>query len=172
MINPMRLKTVFIGAVLLGFSTILPAQGGNPVPTTEFVFEIRAELAPTEVLGDTKDGMRQVIPITGGTVTGPGFTAEIVPGGADYQLVRPDGVRELEAVYMIRTDDGALINVVNDGIIVDPQVNNGEAYIMTTPRFTAPLGKYDWLNKTVFVSRITGGSDSPRAVHISVYRVR
>lgn len=159
-------------AVLLAFTHTLGAQDDSAVPTAEFVFEIRAELAPTQVLGESKDGMRQAIPITGGSVIGPGFNAAIVPGGADYQLVRPDGVRELQAVYMIRTDDGALINVVNEGIIVDPDVNGGEGYVMTTPRFQAPVGKYDWLNKAIFLSRITGGSDAPRAVHISVYRVR
>lgn len=158
--------------VLLSISQWVWGQSVANAPEAEFVFEIRAQLAPTEVVGETKDGVRQAIPITGGTVIGPQFNAAILPGGADYQVTRPDGVMELEAVYMIRTDDGALINVVNKGIIVAPEINNGENYIMTTPEFQAPAGKYDWLNKTIFLSRITGGSDDPRAVHISVYRVK
>jgi hypothetical protein len=141
-------------------------------PLATFVFEIRADLAPTQTLGETSDGLRQAIPITGGTFAGPDIKGDILPGGADYQLVRPDGVRELQAVYMIRTDDGALINVINEGIIVDPDNNGGESYVMTTPHFRAPLGKYDWLNKSLFLSKITGGSDNPRAVFISVYRVK
>ena len=142
------------------------------LPEAEFVFEIHAELAPTMVLGESSDGMRQAIPITGGSFSGPQANGEILPGGADYQLVRPDGVRELHAVYMIRTDDGVLINVVNDGIIVAPEINDGVNYVMTTPTFQAPVGKYDWLNKSVFLSRISGGAENPRAVYIRVYRVR
>jgi len=158
--------------VLLCISQWAWGQSVAKAPEAEFVFEIRAELAPAEVVGDTKDGVRQAIPITGGTVKGPGFDASILPGGADYQLIRPDGVMELKAVYMIRTDDGALINVINEGIIVGPEINNGENYVMTTPSFQAPVGEYDWLNKSIFLSRITGGSDEPREVHISVYRVK
>jgi len=163
-------KSMLLAAWLLASGAVM-GQGEVAPPQAEFVFEIRALLAPTEVQGESKDGMRQVIPITGGTVIGPDVNAEIVPGGADYQLVRPDGVRELEAVYMIRTDDGVLINVVNAGIIVDPTAEE-PGYIMTTPSFQAPVGKYDWLNKAIFLSKITGGSDSPRAVHISVYIAR
>jgi len=139
---------------------------------TEFVFELRVLLEPAIVLGETRDGVRQAIPIIGGSFEGPAIRGEILSGGADYQLERPDGVRELEAVYMIKTDDGALINVVNEGIIVTPESSGDAPYIMTTPRFWAPLGKYDWLNKSVFLSRIVGGSDDPPAVFIRVYRVK
>jgi len=149
----------------------LQAQEIAP-PQAEFVFQVRAELAPNVVVGDSSDGFRQAIPITGGVFEGPDIHGDILAGGADYQLQRPDGVRELQAVYMIRTSDGVLINVVNEGIVVDPEINNGEAYVMTTPHFRAPVGKYDWLNKAVFLSKIVGGSDDPRAVHINVYRVK
>lgn len=148
------------------------AQDADDILTAEFAFEIRAELAPAITLGKTSDGERLSIPITGGTFAGPAIRGEILPGGADYQLVRPDGVRELRAVYMIRTDDGALINVINEGIIVAPELNNGESYIMTTPQFRAPVGKYDWLNRNVFLSRITGGLQDPPTVIIRVYRVQ
>lgn len=161
-----------VRGVVLGLWLAAGTSALAQAPETEFVFEIRADLAPTVTVGETSDGMRQAIPITGGTFAGPDIRGEILPGGADYQLVRPDGVRELRAVYMIRTDDGALINVVNEGIIVEPAGDGGDAYVMTTPRFRAPVGKYDWLNKAVFLSRITGGSDEPRAVYISVYRVK
>ncbi len=71
-----------------------------PAPTT-FVFEEVATLAPAKILGETPMGRRQSIPITGGTVSGPGISGQILPGGADYQLVRPDGVVMIDADYMI-----------------------------------------------------------------------
>jgi len=167
------MKRLITPVLMLLAANVVSVQAQEvPPPQTEFVFQIRAELAPTVVVGESSDGYRQAIPITGGVFEGPQVRGEILAGGADYQLQRPDGVRELQAVYMIRTSDGVLINVVNEGIIVDPELNNGEAYVMTTPHFRAPVGKYDWLNKAVFLSKIVGGSDDPRAVHINVYRVK
>jgi len=157
---------------LLAAMCIQPALGQDAnSPSTEFVFEIRADLEPAVVLGDSSDGQRQAIPIIGGVFAGPNIKGEVLAGGADYQLTRPDGVRELTAIYMIRTDDGALINVINEGIVVAPEAPDGEAYVVTTPKFRAPVGKYDWLNKSIFVSRIVGSRDDPPAVFIRVYRV-
>jgi hypothetical protein len=98
-----------------------------------------------------------------------------MPGGADWQLVRPDGVLEVNALYSIRTDDGVTIVVDNRGIIV-PAQPAGEGrpaappYVRTNPRFHAPQGKYDWLNKTMFVGGIAGSS-AGGAVIIRVFRV-
>ena len=135
---------------------------------TEFVFEIKAQIAQVIPLGDTKDGKRQAIPITGGSFSGKQLKGEIIPGGADYQLVRPDGIVEINAVYMIRTDDGAVINVVNSGII-DPTAE--KVYFRTAPKFTAPVGRYDWLNKHLFLSSIHGDPKQPGYVFIRVYKV-
>ena len=151
---------------------LTPMTYSQDIPEAEFVFQIRAELEPAVVLGNSSDGQRQATPITGGVFEGPEIKGEILPGGADYQLLRPDGVREIKAIYMIRTDDGELINVTNAGIIVAPEDEEGEPYIMTTPSFRAPVGKYDWLNKSIFLSRIVGGRDEPPAVFINVYRVK
>ena len=53
-----------------------------------------------------------MVPITGGTFEGPRLKGKVLPG-ADWQIVRPDGVLELEARYALETDDGALISMVN-----------------------------------------------------------
>ena len=99
-------RKLFIAVIGLFLAQITFAQ--EPLET-EFVFQIRADLEPAVVVGDSSDGHRQSIPIIGGTFEGPMIKGDIVPGGADYQLMRPDGVREIEAVYMIRTNDGELI---------------------------------------------------------------
>jgi hypothetical protein len=95
-------------------------------------------------------------------VTGPSITGEIIKGGADWQIVRKDGVAELEAHYQFRTDDGTVIYIKNVGVrVATPEVAariaRGESvdasqyYFRTTPRFEAPAGKYAWINDTIFV---------------------
>ncbi len=69
----------------------------------------------------------------------------MLPGGADYQTIHNDGIISLHAVYMIQTDDGAIINIVNHGVLV-PATNENKEYFRTFPRFVAPNGKYSWLN--------------------------
>ena len=141
-----------------------------PAPTT-FVFEEVATLAPAKILGETPMGRRQSIPITGGTVSGPGISGQILPGGADYQLVRPDGVVMIDADYMIETDDHVTIHVRNVGIIVPPSKGN-QAYFWAAPRFDAPTGRYGWLNDAIFVSHVdvAGDKDHP-AVRITIWKV-
>jgi len=159
--------------VCLAFiATVAFAQEAPDTLQAEFMFEVRAELSPAIVNGETSDGRRLAIPIMGGDFAGADIRGEVLAGGADYQLVRPDGVTEVHAVYMIRTDDGALINVVNDGIIVPPATTGGAPYIRTTPKFTAPVGKYDWLNKNVFLSNLVVKPERPGMVFVQIYRVR
>lgn len=160
--------------LLLCMVAPLQAQEG-PAPTlqAEWVFTIEASIGAAIEMGETVDGVRRSIPITGGSFAGPELRGEVVPGGADYQQTRPDGSTFIRAVYMIRTDDGALINVVNEGLIVPPGVaGNDGLYFRTSPRFTAPLGPYSWLNNGIFVSAIRMSPEKPNTVIIDVYRVR
>ena len=78
---------------------------------------LRAEitLAPPQELGETPLGRRRVIPITGGSFRGEKLAGRVLPGGADWQLIRSDGVAELDARYTLETSDGALIYVNNFG---------------------------------------------------------
>ncbi len=149
---------------------LVQAQEDMENLNAEYVFEVRAEISPPEVMGQSSDGVRQAIPITGGDFSGPGIKGVVIPGGADYQTRRADGVTEVEAIYMIRTDDGVNINVRNDGIIV-PGENGGASYIRTTPRFNAPVGKYDWLNKHIFLSNLVVKPERPGMVFVQIYKV-
>jgi len=136
--------------------------------TTRFVFEIKAKISQPIVNGPSVGGTRRAIPITGGTIKGPDINGTVIPGGADYQLTREDGVTEIEAIYMIKTDDDVIINVVNSGLA--SATSNGR-YLRAAPQFTAPTGKYDWLNKALFVSSIAVNPKEPGFVTIRVYKV-
>src|SRR3954468_19084202 len=85
-------------------------------PKTRFAFAIKAKVGPIQDLGQTARGHRRIIDILGGEVAGPMLDGEILPGGADWQIVRPDGTIEVVARYTIRARSGALIYVQNDGL--------------------------------------------------------
>ena len=119
---------------------------------TALVMELKVLIGQPVSIGETDKGVRRFIPITGGEFEGEGIKGDVIPGGADWQLVRPDGVTEVKAIYAIRTDDGAVINVDNRGLV---HVEDGSGYVRTVPTFQAPKGKYDWLNKRIFAGTIT-----------------
>ena len=136
----------------------------------ELCFTIEANIGETILMGDSVDGKRLSIPITGGRFYGDKLKGKLLPGGADYQVIRNDGVTSLHAVYMMQTDDGILINVINDGLLV-PQAENQAFYFRTSPHFIAPKGDYDWLNKAIFVAGVRGDAHKKNTVYIDVYKV-
>jgi hypothetical protein len=85
-------------------------------PELEFAFEARITVGAPLGLGRTAAGERRIIPITGGTFAGPKLTGRILPGGADWQLIRADGVADIDARYTLETDAGELIYVANRGL--------------------------------------------------------
>lgn len=147
-----------------------PVEGVAPL-TTELVMELRVGISPPVQVGESDAGHRQFIPITGGTFVGDGIRGTVLPGGADWQLTRADGVRELVAIYAIQTDDGATISVENRGIVVPAEEEGGESYLRSTPVFHAPAGKYAWLNKGIFAGSVTVVPEGD-AVIIRVFRVQ
>jgi len=148
-------------------------------PELRHVCDIEVEVGPIRDLGSTPHGARRIVPILGGRVTGPRLAADIVPGGADWQHVRSDGVVELEARYSIRTRDGIEIAITNRGLRrAEPQImqrlSRGEAvdpalvYCRTVPTFEAPSGPYDWLNRSIFLAT---AARLPDKVQIRVFEV-
>ena len=138
---------------------------------TEFVFEARVTCDSLVVVGASKQGKRQLVPITGGDFAGPSIKGRVLPGGADWQLVRPDGVTEIEARYTIQTDDGVNISVVNRGIALYPPAFE-QVYVRTAPEFEAPSdGAYAWLNKSIFVGTVHVASKQPLVVLVRVYKL-
>ncbi len=149
-------------------------------PELAHVCDIDVDVGPIRDLGATPHGRRRIIQILGGTVKGARLEADIVPGGADWQYVRADGVVELEARYSIKTQDGVEIAVTNRGLRrASPEVmerlSRGEpvdpalVYCRTVPVFEAPAGPYDWLNRSVFIAT---AARLPDKVRITVFEVR
>lgn len=168
-----QLIKIMPALLLWGFALNSNAQE-SPAPSleNEYLFTIEADITEAFQMGETVDGVRRAIPITGGRVHGKDITGEVLPGGADYQVDRSDGSTQISAVYMIRTDDGAIINVVNEGLIVPPGVaNKDQLYFRTTPQFIAPNGKYGWLNNNIFVCTVRFLPSTPNTVMIDVYKI-
>lgn len=148
------------------------APGASTEPTLEFAFEENVTLAKGIPVGKTAMGTRIIIPITGGTFEGPKIKGTIMPGGWDWQLVRADGCTHIKADYMIKTDDGAIINVVNQGSACRDE-NGKPVPLRTVPIFEPPLGKYEWLGKYTFVGTLVPSNEGGRAaVKIRFYQVK
>ena len=137
-------------------------------------------LAPPQELGEAPLGRRRIIPIAGGSFRGEKLRGRVLPGGADWQIVRADGVADLDARYTLETEDGALIYVRNRGYRHGPEavirrLAAGEAvdpalyYMRTTPRFETGDARYAWLNRIVCIA---SASRLPQAVHLEVFEVQ
>jgi hypothetical protein len=149
------------------------------IPELHIVFELNAQLRKAVDIGATPCGFRRVIEIVSGTFTGPLLNGTLLPGGADWQIIRTDRVTELHAHYILSTDDDVLIQVKVRGlrhamgdalerIAAGHSVDPSEYYFRVAPIFEAPAGRYEWLNRSVFVG---SGERSAEGVRIVVYRV-
>jgi hypothetical protein len=163
-------RALLAGALAVG-AAAGPALADAPaVPGLEFALELTLVLGAPQTPGQTPYGRRNLTPITGGRFEGPRIRGEVLPG-ADWQLVRPDGVTTLEVEYMLKAEDGALIHVFNHGLAV---VATGAApYLRGALAFEAPIGPHDWLNKAVFLATmaVTREAGAPPSVHVRAYKV-
>ena len=134
--------------------------------------------APTE-LGEVPRGRRRIIPILGGTFEGPNVRGKVVPGGADWQIVRADGLAELDTRYMLQTDAGSLVYIQNAGIrhappditkklLAGQPVDPSQVYFKTVPTFETSAPELQWLTRSIFVGT---GERRPTEVVIRVWRV-
>jgi hypothetical protein len=132
-------------------------------PELSHVCDIDVAVGPIRDLGEMPHGRRRLVAILGGRVHGPRLSGEILPGGADWQVVRGDGVLELVARYGIRTANGTEIAVTNRGIRrAAPElmerlargepVDPAHVYFRTVPHFEAPAGDFAWLNHSLFLA--------------------
>jgi hypothetical protein len=134
--------------------------------------------APIEI-GRISGNLRRMIPIASGEVKGPKLFGKVVSGGADYQMLRADGVSELEARYVIELNDGGLVYVENRGIRFGPpelmeKIRRGEPvdpaliYFRSTPRFETAAPGYEWLMRHLF---LCSGARYPDRVELRFFQV-
>jgi hypothetical protein len=163
---------------------MLSADGQNAPatpkpPTLTLVFTLRVRVGPPTEIGEIGAGRRRIIPILGGTFEGPNIRGKVLPGGADWQIVRADGLAELDTRYTLQTDDGALIYIQNAGIRHAPpdvikQLLAGEAvdpslvYFKTVPKFETSAPALQWLTRSIFIG---SGERYPDQVVVRVWRV-
>ena len=156
------LKKLFSTFVAL-FAVAFSSSAQTPEPELEFALELKVKLGQAYGVGETANGNRFIIPITGGTFEGPKIKGEVLPGGADYQMQGKNHT-DIEAIYCIRTDDGVNIHIRNKGIIAGN-------YFYCSPKFEAPLNsKYAWLNDAIFICKPSGFMDG--GIMLKVWKVR
>ena len=185
----MKTKRVVVTCLVLFLMTLL-AQGversafaddSSPCRDnffkTEFVYEAKVTIDPERpVIGDSKYGRRSIVWITGGTFKGPDIEGTVIPGGADWQLVRADGAKELDARYTLKTNDGVIIYIKNQ-VLTRPQPTKDDPdarYARSVISFEAPLGsKYEWLNDYIYLGTLERAPDYDEnpAVIIRVWKV-
>jgi hypothetical protein len=159
------------------------AHGGVtmiPAIQTKYAFTIVAEIAEVTTAGDLGYGVRRIIPIVGGEVRGEKVNGKVLPFGADFQIIRPNELIDLEARYAFETDDGAVVYVENKGIRFGPvellqKLKRGEPvdpqliYFRTVPKFETGHANYRWLMEHIFVASAARHADR---VVIDVHMVR
>jgi len=148
-----------------------------PPPLTH-VLHLEVEVGAPVEIGRTPAGIRRVIPITGGTVSGL-FDGRILPGGADFQLIRTETETVADAKYVLESDRGELVYVQNLALRTgsaediarlsqDLPVDPDRIYFRSTPRFETAAPRLAELTSSVFVG---SGVRRPRAVVFDFYRV-
>ena len=119
------------------------------------------------------------MPITGGDFSGPQLRGKVLPGGADWQILRGDGVAELEARYTLRTDDGALIYVRNHALRHGPAdviaalsagrpVDPASCYFRGATFFETGAVRYAWITRHIVVCT---GEREPAGVKLKFYKM-
>ena len=149
-----------------------------PAPGLRLFSRATVQVAAPQLFGKTFLGERRVVQILGGRLEGK-LSGEVLPGGADWQIIAASGVAQLEARYTIRTSDGVLILVQNRGIrhaepAILEQLYAGELvhpadyYFRSTPIFETGENSYAWLNRIVAVC---SGARTPTEVLLDFYEV-
>lgn len=157
-----------------------------PEPRLEYAFEIRATVATDLRIGRGVDELLSFTPIAGGSVEGPLLRGAVLAGGGDWAVER-SGTAQLEARYLLRADDGAVIDVLNRGYFRASEellarmergelVDEREAglYFRTAPVFQTDAPAHRWLAEHQFIGLARDGADAQGdpQVCVRVYVVR
>ena len=158
------------------------AAAGPPAvdpPRLTLAMTLRVQVGPPMELGQVPGGRRRIIPILGGTFEGPQIRGKVLAGGADWQIVRADGLAELDTRYALQTEQGSLIYIQNAGLrhappeitkklLAGEPVDPALVYFKTVPAFETSAPELQWLTRAIFVGT---GERHPAEVVIRVWRV-
>jgi hypothetical protein len=161
---------------------VAAAQGAGtppPAPRLTPAFVLRAQVGAPLEFGQVPQGRRRIVAINGGTFEGSGIKGKILPGGADWQIVRGDGFTELDTRYTLQTDKGELVYVQNAGmrhaapdvmkkLLAGETVDPAAVYFRTVPKFETSAPDLQWLARSIFVGT---GERYPTEVVVRFYRV-
>ncbi len=148
-------------------------------PRLSLALEIHVQVGAPIDIGEVGGGRRRIVPILGGTFVGPGLSGRVLPGGADWQIVRADGFQELDTRYTLETDAGDLVYVQNAGIrrgpaevmqrlIAGEPVDQSLVYMRTVPKLETAAPALRWLTQSLFVGT---GERYPHDVVVRFWRV-
>ena len=140
---------------------------------------LRVELDDILHLGQTPYGDRRIVPIVGGRFDGPRLSGRIIPGGADWQIVRADGVADIQARYTLETQAGERVLMRSEGLRHGPPevlerlakgepVDPARYFFRSILRFETGAGSLAWLNRVMAVAR---GAREPRAVTLDAHEI-
>jgi hypothetical protein len=138
-------------AAALGAGALLPAglsaQDAGSTLKSELLMDVVFDVATPHNLGS-----RMIVPVTGGTFTGPKLKGTALSNGGDWITRRPDGASILNVRATLKTDDEQLIYMTYDGVMYTPPGGKPtDMYWRTTPRFETASQKYEWLTRIVAV---------------------
>jgi len=151
-----------------------------PEPRLTRIYRLEAAVGEPLDLGDVSQGHRRIVPLTGGTFTGPELNGTLLPGvSADWQIVLRDGTTLGDIRYALQTDDGALLYVQSRGVRHGSaevlarlgrgdDVDASEYTFRTSTQIETASRDLDWLNKGVFISV---GGRGPGSVIYETYLV-
>jgi hypothetical protein len=148
-------------------------------PELELVARLTVRVAAPVEVGPVSGGRRRLIPIIGGEVLGPRLKGKVLPAGADFQLVRPDSVAELDARYVLALDDGTTVYVTNralrraspevtERLMRGEPVDPADVYFRCAPSFEVQEGPWRWLAQSMFVGT---GVRRPDCVEMAFFRL-
>jgi hypothetical protein len=133
-------------------------------PKLEHAFTISIELANLTWIRPTAIGAtRAAVYAASGEIDGPRLNGKVMPmSGGDFPLVRPNGVIDFDARYLLEASDGAIIYMQNRGyrwgdeaamqkMARNEPISPDEYYMRVAPKFEAPEGPHEWMNRHVFV---------------------
>ena len=174
--------TALVAQLSSAFAVALQTSQSQPAavpPRLSLAMVLHVKVGAPMEIGNVPRGRRRIIPIEGGTFEGSNLRGTVLSGGADWQIVRPDGLSELDTRYALKTEAGELIYIQNAGIrhaspevtkklLAGEDVDPSLVYFRTVPTFETAASNLQWLTRSIFIG---SGERHPTEVVIRVWQV-